>query len=115
MTVEIAIQNAILKNVDDRTLQISLHFGILPHFIIGVAVKKDFFVNPAIFATMDQMAANDSYRTLCRFRRNVLQNGLSVDQTNFMDFCRQTNYRRYYTVDHRQYSVHILNTESDYK
>ncbi len=24
MTVEIAIQNAILKNVDDRTLQISL-------------------------------------------------------------------------------------------
>ena len=48
MTVEIAIQNAILKNVDDRTLQISLHFGILPHFIIGVAVKKDFFVNPAI-------------------------------------------------------------------
>ena len=42
MTVEIAIQNAILKNVDDRTLQISLHFGILPHFIIGVAVKKDF-------------------------------------------------------------------------
>ncbi len=43
MTVEIAIQNAILKNVDDRTLQISLHFGILPHFIIGVAVKKDFF------------------------------------------------------------------------
>lgn len=43
MTVEIAIQNAILKNVDDRTLQISLHFGILPHFIIGVAVKKGFF------------------------------------------------------------------------
>ena len=111
MTVEIAIQNAILKNVDDRTLQISLHFGILPHFIIGVAVKKDFFVNPAIFATMDQMAANDSYRTLCSFRRNVLQNGLSVDQTNFMDFCRQTNYRRYYTVDHRQYSVHILNPD----
>lgn len=78
---------------------------------IGVAVKKDFFVNPAIFATMDQMVANDSYRILCRFGRNVLQNGLSVDQTNFMDFCRQTNYRRYYTVDHRQYSVHILNPD----
>lgn len=104
MTVEIAIQNAILKNVDDRTLQISL-------LSLEWLLKRIFFVNPAIFATMDQMVANDSYRTLCRFGRNVLQNGLSVDQTNFMDFCRQTNYRRYYTVDHRQYSVHILNPD----
>ncbi len=110
MTVEIAIQNAILKNVDDRTLQISLHFGILPHFIIGVAVKKDFFVNPAIFATMDQMVANDSYRTLCRFGRNAAKR-VVCRPDEFYGFCRQTNYRRYYTVDHRQYSVHILNPD----
>ena len=49
--------------------EISLRCGLLPHFIIGFKIDKKFYVNPAIFVTMNKMEEMNSFRTLCSFRK----------------------------------------------
>lgn len=88
--------------------EIALRCGILPHFIIGFKVKHKFYVNPAIFRSMDKMSEINSCRKLCVFKKNLILQGLDVDQTNFEEFCRNTNFKRYYTFDGYKYEMHIL-------
>lgn len=72
--------------------EIALRCGILPHFIIGFKVGRYFYVNPAILRSMDKMEELDTFRKLCAFKRHIICNGLEVDQTNFEEFCRKTNF-----------------------
>lgn len=88
--------------------EIALRCGILPHFIIGFKVGPYLYVNPAIFRSMDKMEELDTFRKLCAFKRNIICNGLEVDQTNFEEFCRKTNFKRYYTYDGYEYEIHCL-------
>ena len=88
--------------------EIALRCGILPHFIIGFKVGRYFYVNPAIFRSMDNMEKLGTFRKLCTFKRNIICNGLEVDQTNFEEFCRKTNFKRFYTFDGNEYEIHCL-------
>lgn len=88
--------------------EIALRCGILPHFIIGFKVDRNFYVNPSIFRTMAKMEDIDTFRKLCAFKRNFICNGLEVDQNNFNEFCRKTNFKRYYTYDGNKYEIHYL-------
>ena len=40
-----------------------------------------------------------TFKELCQYKSQLLRAGLEVDQTNFEEFCRLTNFRRYYTFD----------------
>lgn len=88
--------------------EISLRCGILPHFIIGFKVSEKFYVNPAIFNSMDKMYDVSSFRKLCAFKRDLMFDGLDVDQTNFEEFCRTTNFKRYFTYDGYKYELYDL-------
>jgi hypothetical protein len=88
--------------------EIALRCGILPHFIIGFKAGRNFYVNPAIFRSMDNMEKLDTFRKLCTFKRSIICNGLEVDQTNFEEFCRKTNFKRFYTFDGNEYEIHCL-------
>lgn len=88
--------------------EILLRCGILPHFIIGFNIKSSFYVNPAIFNSMNDIEEINSFKKLCEFKRNLITNGLSVDQSDFEDFCRKTNFKRYYTYDGEIYQLYSL-------
>lgn len=88
--------------------EISLRCGILPHFIIGFKVDKTFYVNPAIFQTIDEMNKLNSYSQLCTYKKKIILHGLSIDQTDFEAFCHRTNYKRFYTFDGSTYELHPL-------
>lgn len=86
--------------------EISIRCGLLPHFIIGFAVGRSFYVNPAIFPAMDTMHELTTFRALTTYRRKLQLGGLAIDQEGFEDFIRQTNYRRYFTFDGDDYRLH---------
>lgn len=88
--------------------EILLRCGMLPHFIIGFKIKNSFYVNPAIFSSMNDMEESNSFKKLCAFKRDLITSGLSIDQSNFEDFCRKTNFKRYYTYDGEIYQLHSL-------
>lgn len=88
--------------------EILLRNGILPHFIIGFKINSNFYVNPAIFNSMNNIERVDSFKKLCAFKRNLIINGLDIDQSLFEDFCKTTNFKRYYTFDGEIYELHAL-------
>lgn len=88
--------------------EISLRCGFLPHFIIGFKVKNNFYVNPAIFSSMEKLQSMNTFKQLCNFKSRLLRYGLEIDQSNFEEFCRHTNFKRYYTYDGIKYVVHCL-------
>ena len=88
--------------------EISLRCGFLPHFIIGFKVKNNFYVNPAVFSSMEKLQSMKTFKQLCDFKSRLLRYGLEIDQSNFEEFCRLTNFIRYYTYDGIKYEVHCL-------
>jgi len=88
--------------------EVALRCGFLPHFIIGFKIRNSFYVNPAVFTSMDKLQDKRSFKELCQYKSRLLRYGLEVDQTNFEEFCRLTNFRRYYTYDGAKYEVHCL-------
>lgn len=88
--------------------EISLRCGFLPHFIIGFKVINNFYVNPAVFSSMEKLQGMRSFKQLCGFKSRLLRYGLEIDQSNFEEFCRHTNFKRYYTYDGIKYEVHCL-------
>lgn len=88
--------------------EILLRCGILPHFIIGFKTSKRFYVNPAIYSSMSKMNEINSFRKLCSFKKKLILWGLDVDQSNFEEFCYQTNFKRFYTYDGYKYELHSL-------
>lgn len=83
-----------------RQKEISLRCGLLPHFVLGYIVKatNEFFVNPGIKETLAEH----------RDMADIIENGLSIDQTDFLDYCRKTNFRYYFTVLNGHYELHRL-------
>lgn len=88
--------------------EVALRCGFLPHFIIGFKVKNNFYVNPAVFSSMDKLQEKRTFKELCQYKSRLLNYGLEVDQTNFEEFCRLTKFKRYYTYDGVKYEVHCL-------
>ena len=88
--------------------EISLRCGFLPHFIIGFKVKNNFYVNPAVFSSMDKLQEKRTFKELIQYKSRLLRCGLEVDQTNFEEFCRLTKFMRYYTYDGAKYEVYCL-------
>lgn len=88
--------------------EISLRCGILPHFIIGFQAGCHFYVNPAIFSTMNKLEEIDSFQKLCAFKKHLLLYGLDIDQSDFEEFCRKTNFKRYYTYNGDKYHLHRI-------
>lgn len=88
--------------------EIALRCGFLPHFIIGFMVGSRFYVNPAISRSMDRMQEMKSFQELNGFKRQLMTFGLDVDQSNFEEFCRMTNFKRYYTFDGVKYDIQCL-------
>ena len=88
--------------------EISLRCGFLPHFIIGFKVENEFYVNPAVFTSIDKMHAMESFKDLCKYRRHLMSYGLEVDQAGFEEFCKQTNYKRYYSYNGVKYNIYCL-------
>ncbi len=86
--------------------EVSVRCGLLPHFIIGFTVGDAFYVNPAIFSTIDRMHELRSFRELSRFKRDLQLYGMDVNQEHFFDFLRRTGYRRYVTFDGDEYVIH---------
>lgn len=80
--------------------EISLRCGLLPHFMLGYKMKANnvFYVNPAIESIAN---TNRSYE-------DIIENGFDIDQSNFEDFCKQTNFRYYFTVCNGHYELHRL-------
>lgn len=87
--------------------EISLRCGFLPHFIIGFKVRNNFYVNSAVFTSIDKMREKRTFKELSQYRSHLLRYGLNVDQTNFEEFCRMTNFKRYYTFDGMEYEIHF--------
>ena len=90
--------------------EVSIRCGLLPHFIIGFTAGKNFYVNPAIFQAMDKMHDLSTFRALSNYKRDLQLGGLEVNQENFEEFLRQTNYRRYFTYDGEEYKIHQAQT-----
>lgn len=86
--------------------EIALRCGLLPHFMIGFTVGKNFYVNPAIFAAIDKMHGITSFRELSEYKTKLQWYGLIIDQRNFVEFIRKTNFKRYYTFDGTKYAMH---------
>lgn len=90
-----------------RQDEIAIRCGLLPHFIIGFEIEKNFYVNPAVFTAIDDMHQLNSFRELMAYRRKLQLHGLDINQENFEDFCRRTNFKRYYTFDGEgKYKIH---------
>lgn len=62
--------------------EVTLKCGLLPHYIIGYLHNNNFFINPAIFSSIDE-------------KDSIPQNGLPVDQIDFQKLIRKANYKKY--------------------
>lgn len=88
--------------------EISIRYGILPHFIIGVKIKDSFYVNPSLFETMEIFNKCNSINQMKILRKDIIKNGLKVNQEKFIEYCNDSNYRRYFTYDGCQYRLDNL-------
>lgn len=86
--------------------EITLNFGILPHNIIGIKTRNNFYVNPAIFTSMDKMNTKETFNELYLFKQRLRENGLDIDQTRFKEFLSKTNFKRYYTFNGQDFELH---------
>jgi hypothetical protein len=67
--------------------EVTLRGGILPHFLIGyIKENGEMELNPNLFATEKD------------FRR-ILAEGFDIDQRNFVNRLKETDYTVYFTVD----------------
>ncbi len=89
--------------------EVSVLCGILPHFIIGFASGNNFYVNPAVFTTMDLFRQCHCFSDMQQLRKDIIKNGLLVDQDKFEEFCRMTSYKRYFTSNGLQYRIQSIN------
>lgn len=88
--------------------EISVRYGILPHFIIGVKIKNVFYVNPALYETMELFKDCTSIMQMKQLRADIIRNGLKVNQERFLEYCRKSGYLRYFTYDGIQYRINSL-------
>lgn len=88
--------------------EIAVRCGLLPHFIIGFAVKRVFYVNPAVFTAIEKMHGLTSFKELSAFKRDIQLYGLEINQENFEEFCNRTNFKRYFTFDGKEYKLFSL-------
>lgn len=88
--------------------EIAIRCGLLPHFIIGYAVGEDFYVNPTIFNAIDRMHEMTTFREKCSYKRRIQLHGLEINQENFEDFCKRTNFKKYFTFDGDDYEMHWM-------
>ena len=86
--------------------EIAVRCGLLPHFIIGFAVKRNFYVNSSVFSAIDEMHGLASFRELSAFKREIQLYGLKINQENFEEFSKRTNFKRYFTFDGKHYSLY---------
>lgn len=49
-----------------------------------------------------------SIQELNGFKHQLIMYGLDVNQSDFEDFCRLTNFKRYYTFDGEKYEIYCL-------
>lgn len=89
--------------------EISIRCGMLPHFIIGFRIENDFYVNPAIFETMNIFSNCRSFSQLKQYRTDIIKHGLKVDQSKFIEYCKMTNYKKFFTFDGQQYRDYNVN------
>lgn len=88
--------------------EITIRCGLLPHFIIGYAVEQNFYVNPAIFNTIDKMHEMGTFREKYGYKRRIQLHGLEVNQENFEEFCKRTNFKKFFTFDDGDYAMHRM-------
>ena len=88
--------------------EIAIRCGLLPHFIIGYAVKQNFYVNPAIFNAIDRMHEMGTFREKLRYKNRIQLHGLEINQENFEKFCQRTNFKKYFTFDGDDYTMHRM-------
>ena len=88
--------------------EIAIRCGLLPHFIIGYAVGRNFYVNPAIFNAIDRMHEMGTFREKCSYKRRIQLHGLEINQENFEEFCQRTNFKKYFTFDGYDYAMHRM-------
>lgn len=88
--------------------EISILCGILPHFMVGICVNKNFYINPALFETLEISDDCRSVHQKKTFWSDVTNNGLLVDQQKFFEYCKLTNYKKYFTFDGDQYKAYKL-------
>jgi len=67
--------------------EISIFAGILPHYIIGLEIIDDnmFFINPSILEN--------------KITKDVFSNGLPINQENFHQILKLTNYEGYFVTN----------------
>lgn len=94
-----------------RQEEIAIRCGLLPHFIIGFEIEKNFYVNPAVFSALDDMHRLNSLRELMAYKRKLQHYGMKINQENFEDFCRRTNFKRYFTFGVNGYQIHNVPVE----
>ena len=85
--------------------EIAIRCGLLPHFIIGYAVGRNFYVNPAIFNAIDRMHEIGTFIEKCSYMRRIQLHGLVDNQENFEEFCQRTNFKKYFTFDGDDYTT----------
>lgn len=85
------------KLIYPEQAEVSIRCGILPHFIIGFRIGNNFYVNPAIFETMDMFSNCQSDNQIKQLVDDIIKHGLRVDQSNFIEYCKLTNYIKYFT------------------
>lgn len=77
--------------------EICLKCGMLPHYILGFIVEKDndklFVVNPAILENMKNHSPIDE----------IVKHGLNINQNDFNEFLKRTNYLRAYAFCDGEY------------
>ena len=97
-------ESAVFPNQEE----IAIRCGLLPHFIIGYAVGRNFYVNPAIFNAIDRMHEMGTFREKCSYKRSIQLHGLEINQENFEEFCQRTNFKKYFTFDGYDYAMHRM-------
>ena len=97
-------ESAVFPNQEE----IAIRCGLLPHFIIGYAVKQSFYVNPAIFNAIDEMHEMGTFREKFAYKRRIQLHGLVINQENFEEFCKRTNFKKYFTFADGDYTMYRI-------
>lgn len=97
-------ESAVFPNQEE----VAIRCGLLPHFIIGYAIGRNFYVNPAIFNAIDRMHDMETFGEKSRYKRRIQLHGLEINQENFEEFCQRTNFKKYFTFDCDDYAMHRI-------
>ena len=50
-----------------------------------------------------------SFKDLSEYKTNLQLFGLEINQQNFVEFCKNTNFKRYYIFDGEEYKMFPIN------